>query len=241
MEKRVVLSAALTFLVIVIFGAYINFEPERQAAAAQRQRQEAIERGVSLFAGLCSGCHGPRGEGKVGPAVAGGAYLQKRGLQAGDTSGLRLAENELRKTISRGVAKTVMPAWAVEEGGALNQEQILEIASLLLYGAGEDWQNAASLAPAPAAPAAGAPPAPSPGAPDLAAQGRQVYESKGCVACHGPKAEGGIGPALAGFNEAQILKQVRTPKGAMPAFPPDRLSDEEIKALAAFIESLSKK
>lgn len=241
MEKRVVLAVALTILAMLILGAYINFEPQRQAAAAQRQRRESIDRGVALFAGLCSTCHGTRGEGKVGPALAGGAYLQRRGLKAGDTSALLLAENEMRKTISRGVPKTAMPAWASEEGGSLNQEQVLEIASLLLYGSEEDWQKSVSLMPAKADPAPGPPPAPSPGTSDLASQGQQLLESKGCVACHGPKGEGGVGPALAGFNEAQVSKQVRTPRGAMPAFPPDRLSDEELKALAAFIETLGKK
>ncbi|MDP2936334.1 MAG: c-type cytochrome [Dehalococcoidia bacterium] len=237
MEKRVTLSIVLTLLAIVVLGAYINFEPDRQVAAAQRQRQEAVERGAPLFASLCSGCHGQRGEGKVGPMVAGGAYLQRRGIQAGDPNGMRLAEIEMRKTIARGVPKTVMPAWAVEEGGSLNQEQILEIAYLMLYGEEKDWHKVETLA----AGGVQQPFVATGGASDPVSQGRQIYEAKGCNACHGPKGEGGVGPALPGFSEAQITTQVRTPKGTMPAFPPDRLSNDEIKALAAFIESLPKK
>lgn len=238
MEKRVVLAIALTLLAILVLGAYISLEPDRQAAAAQRQLREAVDRGGPLFAGRCSWCHGVRGEGKIGPAVAGSAFLQRRGIQKEDTSGVRTAETEMRKTIARGVPKAGMPAWAVEDGGSLNQEQILEIASFLLYGEDKDWQKAASLAPPP--PGA-AQPAPAAGELDLGGKGRQVYESKGCAACHGPKGEGGVGPALPGFSETQITTQVRTPKGTMPAFPPDRLSVDEIKALAAFIESLPKK
>jgi len=237
MEKRVILSVVLTLLSVVIFGAYVGFEPQRQAAAAQRQLREAVERGTPLYAGRCSGCHGAHGEGKVGPAIAGRSYLERRGLKEGDSSGLRLAETEMRKTIARGVPKSAMPAWAVEEGGSLNQEHVLEIASFLLYGEEKDWQKAAALAAPP--PAASQP---SPAAEtDLAATGRQAYESKGCGACHGARAEGGVGPALAGFGEAEILRQVRTPRGSMPAFPLDRLSDEEVKAIAAYIDTLTKK
>ncbi|MDP2726740.1 MAG: c-type cytochrome [Dehalococcoidia bacterium] len=238
MEKRVIIAIALTLLVVLASGAYIGLEPQRQASAAQRQRREAVERGTPLFAGYCSGCHGTRGEGKIGPSLAAGGFLERHDLQDGDASSLRSAQTLLQKAIARGVPKTVMPAWAVEEGGALNQEQVLEIASFLLYAEEADWQKAAAQAPAPAAaPRA----APSPAGTDLASRGRQAYEAKGCFACHGPKGEGGVGPALAGFNEAQIAKQVRTPRGTMPAYPPDRLSDEEVKALAAFAESLTKK
>jgi mono/diheme cytochrome c family protein len=261
MEKRVILGIVLTLLAVGILAAYIGQESQRQAAAAHRQRQEAVNRGAVLYATNCSACHGPRGQGLVGPAIIGSEYLEHMGYQEDDPSSLNAALKEMRKTIARGRPGTVMPAWAVEEGGPLNQEQILEIASFLLYGKEEDWQRAASLAststasqptqtarpaesPTPSAtPAPSTQPTqatPSAGGPDLVAQGRQLFQSKGCSACHGPNAEGGIGPALAGFSEAQITQQVRNPKGAMPPFPPDRLSDQEIKALAAFVESLTK-
>ncbi|MDP2660706.1 MAG: c-type cytochrome [Dehalococcoidia bacterium] len=241
MEKRVVLSIVITILVIVVQGVYMNFEPQRQASAAQRQRQEAVERGATQFAALCTGCHGVKGEGVVGPKLADGAFLERRGLPPGDTSSLRLAETQMRKTTARGVAKTAMPAWGVDEGGSLNDEQILEIATFLLYGGNDAWQEVAALAPTPTpapprAPAAAA----SASGSDLAAKGRQLFQDKGCFACHGPNAEGGAGPGLAGKTEAELLKQVRTPRGAMPPYPPDRLSDDEVHSIAAFIESLSK-
>ncbi len=79
----------------------------------------------------------------------------------------------------------------------------------------------------------------------LIAQGKQIFETKGCVACHG---EGGAGTAMAikliGISQKlssdQLEDLVRHPNatmtaGGMPAFP---LSDDEMKALIAYLDSL---
>lgn len=69
--------------------------------------------------------------------------------------------------------------------------------------------------------------------------GYALYQSVGCAACHGQEGGGGTGPALAGHNREQVFRQVRAPKGdIMPAFPPERLSDEDVEQIAAWIESL---
>lgn len=79
----------------------------------------------------------------------------------------------------------------------------------------------------------------------LIAKGKQLYESKGCVACHG---EGGAGTAMAvkliGVTQTlppdKLADLIRHPNakmsaGGMPAFP---LSDEDMKALIAYLSSL---
>lgn len=79
----------------------------------------------------------------------------------------------------------------------------------------------------------------------LIAQGKQIFESKGCVACHG---EGGTGTAMAikliGIGQKltpdQLANLIRHPNtkmtaGGMPAFP---LSDDDMKALIAYLDSL---
>ena len=86
--------------------------------------------------------------------------------------------------------------------------------------------------------------APAPANP-LTAQGKQIFESKGCVACHG---QGGVGTAMAvkligvGLKLApeQLAALIRHPTarmktGGMPDFP---LSDDDMKALIAYLESL---
>ena len=74
---------------------------------------------------------------------------------------------------------------------------------------------------------------------DLAARGYEIFQQVGCAACHGAEGEGGVGPPLAGHTEEQVFRQVRTPKGdVMPPFPPEKLSDDEVRAIVAWIETL---
>ena len=50
--------------------------------------------------------------------------------------------------------------------------------------------------------------------------GHELFIAKGCSACHGQDAEGtGIAPGLAGHSAEMVRRQVRSPVGAMPAFP----------------------
>lgn len=71
-------------------------------------------------------------------------------------------------------------------------------------------------------------------------QGRALYLSKGCAACHGADARGAVGPALLGVPKEEIRHKVREPQGAMPSFSLERLSDEELEAIIRYIESLGK-
>jgi len=71
-----------------------------------------------------------------------------------------------------------------------------------------------------------------------AEEGHKIFQQAGCSACHGDNAEGRIGPALAGFTRDLIIKQVRNGAEGMPAFPPDKLSDEDLDKIVEYIESL---
>jgi ubiquinol-cytochrome c reductase cytochrome c subunit len=75
----------------------------------------------------------------------------------------------------------------------------------------------------------------------IPAAGRALYFAKGCAACHGADAQGGaVGPSVTGAEAGAILKQVRTPRGRMPAFPPAALSDHELDQIAVYLSSLPK-
>lgn len=90
---------------------------------------------------------------------------------------------------------------------------------------------AAACTPAPVA-------TPTPTA-DPVAVGRDLYVAKGCLACHGEAGSGtDLGPALPGHTEEQVLMQVRTPRGMMPSFGLDKISDEELAAISAYVLSL---
>ena len=70
-------------------------------------------------------------------------------------------------------------------------------------------------------------------------QGQRLFAVKGCSGCHGVGAEGtDIAPGLPGHSAEQVLRQVRSPLGTMPAFGAERISDQELDLIAAYVESL---
>lgn len=72
------------------------------------------------------------------------------------------------------------------------------------------------------------------------AAGRALFVSNGCIACHGDNAEGKIGPKIAGtgLSFAEVLHQVRQPRGQMPPFSAQQVSDAQVQQIYAYLESL---
>lgn len=109
-----------------------------------------------------------------------------------------------------------------------------------------------------AALAANAGNAPAPGSP--AAQGKALAQSKGCASCHSTDGSPGVGPTWKGLfgktetmadgstalvDEAYLKDFIRHPqarvvKGFSPIMPKIEMSDAELSALVAYIESLGK-
>lgn len=130
---------------------------------------------------------------------------------------------------------------------------------------------ACSSTPAPAPPAVRVPDAASDAAPDappdapaidpaLRDRGAQLFQDKGCIACHSLDGSFRIGPSLRGdwgatitlddgatvvVDEAYVRESIRDPlakrrAGFVPVMPVfgDRISTDELDALVAFIRSL---
>jgi cytochrome c oxidase subunit 2 len=96
------------------------------------------------------------------------------------------------------------------------------------------------------------------GAGNQAAQGQALAQSKGCIACHTVDGSPRVGPSWKGlFGKTQSLAdgttvladenylrrsivepQAQVVKGFSPIMPPPGLSDEEVAALVAYIQSL---
>jgi mono/diheme cytochrome c family protein len=75
--------------------------------------------------------------------------------------------------------------------------------------------------------------------------GKQVFESAGCTACHTLKdagSNGTVGPNLDQLkpSEATVQHQVETGGGAMPSFK-DKLSAAQITAVATYVSSVAGK
>ncbi|MGH9352824.1 MAG: cytochrome b N-terminal domain-containing protein, partial [Terriglobia bacterium] len=88
-------------------------------------------------------------------------------------------------------------------------------------------------------PAAGAAASP------LVAKGKQIFESQGCVVCHGEGAVGtamaiklvGVGQRLAPVQLANLIRHpnAKMKAGGMPSFP---LSNDDMKSLTTYLDSL---
>lgn len=68
----------------------------------------------------------------------------------------------------------------------------------------------------------------------------KVSYDKVCKVCHGPEAQGNAGPALVPFefDDEQLLAKVREGGGEMPPISERRLSDDEVKQIAAYLRSV---
>lgn len=81
-----------------------------------------------------------------------------------------------------------------------------------------------------------------------AAAGKKLYDST-CAGCHGPKAQGGIGPSLKNTASwkydlfKRALKQSKDDKGValkpmMPKFP--ALTDDQMKSIQMHLKAVTK-
>ena len=77
------------------------------------------KRGAQLYDQNCSVCHGANGEGRVGATLA------------KDWPSIR-PDLQVKATIVRGVAGSVMPAWSQENGGPLAESDVNDLVAFIL-------------------------------------------------------------------------------------------------------------
>ena len=73
-----------------------------------------------------------------------------------------------------------------------------------------------------------------------AGNGKRLYETDGCYQCHGYAAQGGRdGPRLAAtaLNAQALIRYVRRPFGAMPAFTEKVLSEQDLTDIHAYLKA----
>jgi ubiquinol-cytochrome c reductase cytochrome c subunit len=73
--------------------------------------------------------------------------------------------------------------------------------------------------------------------------GRERYVTYGCWQCHGYEGQGGVaGPRLAPTLLPYVAFEqlVRRPGNVMPAYAPSALSDGDLEAIYAFLQSVKK-
>lgn len=70
-----------------------------------------------------------------------------------------------------------------------------------------------------------------------AQRGKAVFNAN-CNACH-PGAKQGVGPGITGVADQVITSTVRSGKGAMPTFGQDKISDQQLQDLLAYLHTVS--
>ncbi len=72
-----------------------------------------------------------------------------------------------------------------------------------------------------------------------AERGKQLFASYYCYSCHGTQGHGGAGPHLVvGATPDALIRYVRKPTGAMPAYTSRSISDEQLRDIHAYLRSI---
>ncbi|MBP8164335.1 MAG: c-type cytochrome [Anaerolineales bacterium] len=226
-----------TMLIAAGLGWYMLNEPARITESQAEVLNVQLDEAMTLYAQNCTICHGLNGEG-IGATPA----LNNPAL-------VSMPFEELQKTISRGRYQTAMPAWSMEDGGALSDYQIEELVLLIQYG---DWNETGdrvvNLGLAPLIPFTTEPDpvlfAEVANLPDGATlQSAVQLFAANCVSCHGADGLGtGIAPALNDLDTREKLTEDLTRTltygntGTLMAGWSNSLTTEEISTLVTLIK-----
>lgn len=141
------LGWALVLLIISAIGPLVYWlnEPSRQAGAVEEFDRKAVERGRQLFLPTdspehgahfgCATCHGSEGQGGVTQYTITDYLGANKTVQwaapAVDTALLKFSPEEVKSILVYGRANTPMPAWGIEGGGPMNDQQITDLIAYL--------------------------------------------------------------------------------------------------------------
>jgi mono/diheme cytochrome c family protein len=76
-----------------------------------------------------------------------------------------------------------------------------------------------------------------------AANGKKLFLRDGCYECHGYGGQGGAAGAriaTIGLNAQGLIRYVRAPGGAMPAYTDKVITDQELTDIHAYLQTMPK-
>jgi len=213
-DQLLILGLALTLLIMLGFASYLFLEGDRVAVASEEFAAERLGVGEEIFTEQCSSCHGASGEGGVGPALNNKTLLQNTD------------DNRFFSIVRSGVPSTQMPAWSVDYGGPLTDEDIRSVVAFI-----RSWEPTAPvLEPAVFEP--------------NAEEGAIIFETT-CAICHGKNGAGTEdAPAINDIQRLTALDndwyrstiRVGRPAKGMPTWG-TVLSPNQIEHLIALFDS----
>lgn len=247
-------------IVATLVVIYLINEPNRRDAAAEQKVDESAHRGIALYVQYCVACHAPDGSAQ-GEQPYLGVPLNLPQNQSEDEAEWEQREEIIRTTIIEGRGE-IMPAWGQEEAGPLNEQQVDDLVNLIHEGLWEETEEQVVEANGGVIPTPQPAPTPSGDQPDdpQAAEGQQIYAAN-CQSCHTIDGGEATGPTWQGLfgsevpleggetvtaDEEYIRQSIVDPNAqihegyppVMPSFE-GRLTDEQIDAVIAYIQTLS--
>jgi len=189
-------------------------EKGRLEVAAEEFTRERVSRGQKIYQAQCVSCHGTEGEGGVGPALNNKTVLKNT------------LDEVFYSVVRSGVPSTQMPAWSVDFGGPLTDEDVRDVVAFI-----RAWEpTAPEILPVVIEPSA--------------ERGALLFAST-CAVCHGENGSGtDTAPAindpqrLAGLDNEwyrAVIKNGRPAKG-MPTWG-TVLNPAQVDDLVALIDS----
>jgi mono/diheme cytochrome c family protein len=80
-----------------------------------------------------------------------------------------------------------------------------------------------------------------PRASDPVELGKQLFVVDGCAACHGLDGHGGIiAPSIVGTKTEKLRVKTQVGPQGMPAYAPGALTDQDLAAIAAYLDAMGK-
>jgi mono/diheme cytochrome c family protein len=134
--SRVLVAALISSAVLaIVMPVYYLNETSRQEAAAETFHEIAVERGHHWYEEFgCGDCHGATGAG------GGAAFIEARsGVETSWAAPAindvlyRYSEEETLYWLTYGRQGSPMPAWGIEGGGPMNEQQLDELIAYLEY------------------------------------------------------------------------------------------------------------
>ncbi len=171
---HVLVGLVLTVLLIIGLAYATWGEAARLERAAAAFTAERVQRGRLIYEQQCANCHGAQGEGGMGPALNNRTLLKNT------------LDSVFFSIIRSGVPNTQMPAWSVDYGGPLTDEEVRDLVAFI-----RAWE--------PTAPEV----TPVTFQPDPV-RGALLFANT-CAICHGENGSGGTAPALNNPERLQAL------------------------------------